>query len=77
MEQRLERIQPHDWGRTARMAAVGFAFGPPDHYWYKVLDRKLPGRNAVTIARKITLEMLLMGPLEISAFYIGKVHSSK
>lgn len=72
LEQRLERVHPHDWRRTARMVTMGFMLGPPDHYWYKVLDRHLPGRRIVTVGKKVTLDMLIMGPFTIAAFYLGE-----
>lgn len=71
LEQRLERIWPHDWGRTARMATVGLLLGPVDHFWYRWLDRKFPERRAITIGKKILVDMLVNGPLSITGFYIG------
>ncbi len=71
-EQKLEGAQPHDWGRTTRMASMGFVLAPTDHYWYRFLDRRLPKRDVKTVAKKVLLEMTIVGPLEIVIFYLGK-----
>ena len=71
LEQRLERVWPHNWGRTARMGTIGLLLGSVDHYWYKLLDERLPGRRVTTVGKKILVDMLVNGPLSITAFYIG------
>ena len=71
IEQKLERTCPYDWPRTLRMAATGLFLGPISHYWYRWLDRVLPGKGTVTIAKKITLEQFTIAPAEIASFYCG------
>lgn len=72
LEQKVERVRPHDWARTGRMCCIGFVLAPADHYWYKILDRYLPGRNATIIGKKVILDMVIYGPFCISAFYLGE-----
>lgn len=38
---------------TGRMFVVGLVGGPPHHYWYTWLDKRLPERNVRTVAKKI------------------------
>ena len=73
LEQRtVERSRAHDWPRTARMAIIGLAFGPLDHYWYRLLDRYLPGRTPRLVVAKVMADMVLMGPVSIVLFYLGE-----
>lgn len=75
LEQRaVERssAREHDWPRTGRMMLVGLAFGPVDHYWYRFLDRYLPGRTAGIVAAKVMADMLVFGPTSIATFYLSE-----
>ena len=75
-EQRVvEVVQPHDWGRTGRMGLIGLLFGAPDHYWYKYLDTRYPGRDRLSVSRKVLLDLLIMGTLGTVAFYVGEERS--
>ena len=62
----------YDYARTCRMAAVGVSLTVPDHYWYVLLDRKLPRRTAKTISLKVLLDCSIMGPVNIVLFYLGE-----
>lgn len=71
LEQRcVEHVRPQNWPRTLRMSTVGFLMGPMDHYWYRFLDDRFPGTQAAVIAKKLTLDMLIYGPLSVIIFYI-------
>lgn len=72
LEQKRERVQSHNWARTARMASMGCVLAPIGHYWFQVLDRYLPGRQLASVGKKVILDMVLMGPFEVAAFYAGK-----
>ena len=74
LEQRIEGTWPNDWRRTCRMTLVGLAFGAPNHYWYKLLDWRLPGRTGLVVAVKVLLDICVMGPLSIAGFYFGSVY---
>lgn len=65
-KQNLEKI---DWARTARMALMGFALGPLNHFWYVFLDKRLPGTALKTVAKKVLCDQLFMAPLCFSVFY--------
>lgn len=70
-EQRcVERTSPHDWPRTLRMGTAGLLFGPFDHYWYTLLDKRLPGRHAAVIAKKLSLDLFVYGPIGVAAFFL-------
>lgn len=72
-EQRcVERASPHDWPRTLRMGTAGLLFGPFDHYWYTLLDKRLPGRHAAVIAKKLSLDLFVYGPIGVAAFFLRK-----
>ena len=72
LEQRLERISPHDTPRTLRMGTVGFLLGPLDHFWYRFLDVCLPGRCASTVAKKVAVDTFIFGPISIILFYMSE-----
>ena len=69
----FERAATNDWGRTRRMAAMGFMLGPLDHYWYRMLDRRLPMKTAKVIAIKVLLDELVMGTFTIAVFFTGQL----
>lgn len=71
IEQKLEHQDPIVWQRTGRMSVIGLAMGLPDHFWYKFIDRLYPRRTPGAVARKVALDILIMGPPHITAFYIG------
>ena len=73
IEQKLERTNSINWSRTTRMGMVGLALGIPDHFWYGLLDKHMPGRNVRTISKKILLDMIIMGPPYIAVFYLSEV----
>jgi protein Mpv17 len=56
---------------VARMLAVGFAQGPPQHMFYTMLDRYVPGRVFSAIATKIVLDQLIASPMCIGIFFLG------
>ena len=65
--QRIEHVTPHDWKRTLRMGVIGLIFGPLEHYWYKYLDWKFPGRSHKAVLIKTSMDEFLVTPL----FYVG------
>lgn len=67
----FERVAVNDWNRTGRMAAIGLALGPVEHYWYVLLERRLPLKTARIIALKVLLDELVMGPLTLCVFFTG------
>ena len=74
LEQRcIECASPHDWPRTLRMGTAAFLMGPVDHYWYHFLDSRFPGTGAATVARKVTLDILVYGPIGVVLFYLRKL----
>lgn len=73
LEQRVERVSPHDWPRTLRFGTVGLLMGPIDHFWYRYLDFQFPGVRATTIAKKVTLDMLVLSPFQILLFYFREL----
>lgn len=63
--------QEIDWARTKRMAVIGFILGPPEHYWFKFLDKKYPGRGVVSVFKKVTLDEIINGPACVIVFFLG------
>lgn len=72
LEQKLERATQNDWQRTRRMAIIGLLLGPPEHFWFKFLDKRYPGTGTVAVIKKVTLDELINGPFCIVAFFTGK-----
>lgn len=63
----LEAIDPK---RTTHMAISGVSVGVICHYWYKLLDARLPGRTMGVVMKKIVLDQLICSPVYISAFFV-------
>ena len=71
LEQRgIECVRPHDWPRTLRMGTVGLLLGPVDHYWYLFLDSQFPGTRAAAVTKKVTLDILVFGPISLILFFL-------
>lgn len=51
------------------MIAGGIYFGTGGHFWYKFLDRRLPGKSASIISRKLGCEMVF-GPPYVSGCFL-------
>lgn len=56
---------------VGRMFVIGLTQGPPQHIFYKFLDRSLPGRDFKSISRKILLDQLIASPICICIFFFG------
>lgn len=57
--------------RMRNMFAVGTAQGPFHHYFYAILDRVLPGRNAGSIVKKTVLDQTIASPTCLAIFFFG------
>lgn len=71
LQQRREGEELHDWVRSGRMFLVGLSQGPPHHFWYIWLDKKLPGKAAFTVGKKILADQLLAAPFFAFTFIYG------
>ena len=74
IEQRIERNETQDWQRTKRMAIMGLFFGPLDHYWYKLLDKRLPGATVQIALKKVIIDEAVLGMSTTAIFFEGKPH---
>ncbi|GFG33851.1 hypothetical protein Cfor_11050 [Coptotermes formosanus] len=70
-KRRTSASKRFDWKRTGRMFVIGLAQGPPQHIFYKFLDRSFPGRDLKSISRKILLDQLIASPVCICIFFFG------
>ncbi|XP_055390096.1 mpv17-like protein 2 isoform X2 [Condylostylus longicornis] len=74
LEQKYEkysgRINKWDQKRTMNMAVSGVSVGFICHYWYRFLDKRLPGSSIVIVLKKVVLDQLICSPLYISIFFI-------
>lgn len=60
-----------DWKRSLRMAAFGFGFiGPFSHYFYRTLDKRLPGNAPRTIALKVLADQTIFSFTYLPLFFI-------
>lgn len=53
------------------MFFVGLMLGPPQHYFYKVLDKRFPQTDMRTITKKILLDQSFLSPTSIFIFFYG------
>jgi hypothetical protein len=56
MSQKLEGKAGFDWSRLARATAWGTMFAPLAHMWYGQLEKLVPGKGAVVVAKKVALD---------------------
>jgi len=61
----------HDYMRTRNMTVVGLLQGPFHHWFYTVLDRFLPGRNAKSVLKKTLLDQSIASPTCLAIFFVG------
>ncbi|XP_064625140.1 mpv17-like protein 2 [Lineus longissimus] len=60
-----------DWERTGNVFKVGALLGVFQHYWYVLLDTKLPGTAGKTMLKKIIADQLVASPVSSAIFVIG------
>lgn len=59
-----ESDEPYDFMRTARLGSFGFFIhGTTGHYFYGMLDSKLPGTKPVTVATKVLIDQTIWNPI--------------
>lgn len=56
--------------RTAHMALSGGTVGVVCHYWYQILDRRMPGRTLRIVCKKVLLDQFICSPIVISTFFV-------
>eukprot|EP00731_Ephydatia_muelleri_P018038 Em0011g78a len=71
LEQKVEGVSPYDTGRGIRMTTTAIVAGPPYYFWYRMLDRRFPGRTGKIIFKKVLLDQTVLSPIMIVAFYVG------
>lgn len=68
---KLAKPKPHQWKTTWNMALAGTVNGVIFHFWYRMLDRRIPGRTAVPVVIKILLDQIIGSPTSITSFLIS------
>lgn len=58
-----------DLSRSAKIALIGLIMGPFGHFWYKILDSKMPSRALGMVALKVAMDQIISAPL-LNVFYI-------
>ncbi|XP_078042838.1 mpv17-like protein 2 [Augochlora pura] len=61
----------HDFVRTKNMTTVGLIQGPFHHWFYLVLDKVIPGRNALSVVKKTCLDQSIASPTCLGIFFVG------
>lgn len=64
-------VYGHDYVRTRNMTVVGLFQGPFHHWFYTVLDKILPGRNAKSVLKKTFLDQSVASPTCLTIFFVG------
>eukprot|EP00884_Botryococcus_braunii_P019047 jgi/Botrbrau1/5826/Bobra.0366s0011.1 len=59
-----------EWARALRMTGFGLCFyGPYQHWWYRFLEQKYPGRSVPAFLIKLGANQLLLGPVVLTAVF--------
>lgn len=61
-----ERLSTVDFSRTLRMTTAGALTGPMGLYWFRGLDKLLPGRTFGRVVTKVTLNSFVYAPSALS-----------
>lgn len=73
IEQRYEILTDEldKWNsrRTLNMSITGITVGTFCHYWYKFLDRRIPGHTISTVFKKILVDQFVGSPVNIFIFF--------
>ncbi|KAI8037738.1 mpv17-like protein isoform X1 [Drosophila gunungcola] len=61
-----------DYATIGRYAVMGTAvYAPTLYFWYKWLDRVLPGTTKIVIVKKLVLDQFVLTPYLLTVFYAG------
>ncbi|KAJ8687633.1 hypothetical protein QAD02_023427 [Eretmocerus hayati] len=60
-----------DYVRTRNMTTVGLLQGPFHHFFYAILEKKLPGKDTVAIFKKTFLDQTIASPTCLGIFFFG------
>ncbi|XP_022102429.1 mpv17-like protein [Acanthaster planci] len=72
MQQTIAGWEHYDWARVGRMAVIGgCAYGPLGFYWYRWLDKALPGTAKLTVMKKVIVDQCVSAPVFIAIFFTG------
>lgn len=62
-----------NWESVRRYAIIGIAgIGPALFYWYRILDRVVPGKMKKDVATKVFTDQLISSTSCIAIFFTGK-----
>ncbi|XP_046617886.1 mpv17-like protein 2 [Neodiprion virginianus] len=61
----------HDYIRTKNMIIVGSIQGPFHHYFYAILERTIPKKDAVSLVKKILADQFIASPACLAIFFCG------
>ena len=57
------QVGSYDLARTARMTSFGLLlYGPAQHYWYRLLDRRFAAKSVSSFCCKVISESQNLGP---------------
>ncbi|XP_074649510.1 mpv17-like protein [Tubulanus polymorphus] len=71
-QQVIRRVDEYDLKGTRSIAIVTFsAQGPLYYYWYKLLDRMLPGTAIRSVIPKVFIDQFLIAPPSLFVFFTG------
>lgn len=66
----MKDLDKYNAKRTGHMALSGATVGVVCHYWYKFLDRRLPGRTVSIVMKKVFWDQMICSPIVISTFFL-------
>jgi protein Mpv17 len=66
----VEDNEKYDYMRTLRLGSFGFLLhGTSGHFFYGMLDSKMPGTKPVTVASKVLIDQVFWNPIFGCAFF--------
>lgn len=49
---------------------IGVTVGVVCHYWYQILDKRLPGRTLGIVMKKVFWDQMICSPIVLSTFFL-------
>lgn len=67
-------INNQNWNQSALIELLwtfsSATVGVVCHFWYKFLDKRMPGRNLTIVLKKVFWDQLICSPIVISTFFL-------
>lgn len=73
-QQNISGKKKVDLKSAARVSTVGATlYGPFYYYWYRILEKKIPGTATRNIVKKVVIDQAIAGSGGVFTFFVGQI----